>query len=109
MKGVATLRHVALWALFAAVMLVLPYIVSAGTLRIIIFASFLAIFAMSWDFLSGKTGYISFGHPFLIGIGGYTTAILNYRFHVPLEISIPLAVLATLIGGVLCFLPALRR
>jgi branched-chain amino acid transport system permease protein len=108
MGGIMTARHAALWLVFAAVMLLLPQVVSNGTLRIIIFANFLAIFAMSWDFLSGKTGYISFGHPFLIGIGAYTTAILNYRFHFPLEASIPIAVLATIVGGTFFFLPALR-
>ena len=96
------------WAIFAVAMLLLPQFVSNGTLRIIIFANFLAIFAMSWDFISGKTGYISFGHPFLIGIGAYTSAILSYRFGVPVSLSIPLAVLATMLGGTLFFLPALR-
>lgn len=101
-------RATALWLLFAAVMLSLPLFISNGTMRIIIFANFLAIFAMSWDFLSGKTGYISFGHPFLVGIGAYTTAILSYRFGVPVSISIPIAVLATMAGGTFFFLPALR-
>ena len=96
------------WALFALAMLLLPQVVSNGTLRIIIFANFLAIFAMSWDFISGKTGYISFGHPFLIGIGAYASAILSYRFGMPVSLSIPLAVLATMVGGTLFFLPALR-
>lgn len=96
------------WAIFAILMLLLPQVVSNGTLRIIIFANFLAIFAMSWDFISGKTGYISFGHPFLIGIGAYTSAILSYRFGMPVSLSIPLAVLATMVGGTLFFLPALR-
>ncbi|MEM7428179.1 MAG: branched-chain amino acid ABC transporter permease [Pseudomonadota bacterium] len=63
---------------------------------------------MSWDILSGRTGYISFGHPFLIGIGGYTTAMLTYHLDTPLFISIPAAVLMTMIGGTLFFLPALR-
>lgn len=96
------------WAIFAVAMLLLPQFVSNGTLRIIIFANFLAIFAISWDFISGKTGYISFGHPFLIGIGAYTSAILSYRFGMPVSLSIPLAVLATMVGGTLFFLPALR-
>ena len=71
-------------------------------------ANFLAIFAMSWDALSGRTGYISFGHPFLIGIAGYTTALLTYHLGVPLYLSIPAAVVVTMIGGTLFFLPALR-
>ena len=101
-------QAIAMWAAFAAVMLVLPVFISNGTMRIVVFANFLAIFAMSWGFLSGKTGYISFGHPFLIGIGAYTTAILSYRFGVPVGLSIPIAVIATMIGGTLFFLPALR-
>ena len=100
--------HFALWAGFIAIMLAMPEFVSKGTLRTLIFANFLAIFAISWDVLSGRTGYISFGHPFLIGIGAYTTAILSKRFDVPVEYSIPIAVLVTMIGGIIVFLPALR-
>ena len=103
-----TWRHWLLWLLFAIGMLLLPELVKKGTLRTIIFAQYLAIFALSWDFLSGRTGYVSFGHPFLIGIGAYTSAILSYRFGVPIVFSIPIAVLTTMIGGTLFFLPALR-
>ena len=100
--------HLALWLAFAAGMLMLPELVKKGTLRTVIMAQYLAIFAMSWDFLSGRTGYISFGHPFLIGIGAYTTAILSYRFDVPVAASIPIAVIVTVLGSVLFILPALR-
>jgi branched-chain amino acid transport system permease protein len=79
-----------------------------GTLRTMIQACYLAIFAISWDVLSGRTGYVSFGHPFLIGIGAYATAILSKKFGVPPEVSIPAAVLITMLGGLLVLLPALR-
>lgn len=100
--------HAAFWGLFALGLLLLPQVASGGTLRTFIFANYVAIFAISWDVLSGRTGYISFGHPLLIGFGAYTTAILTKRFDVPVEISIPLAVLVTMIGGLLILLPALR-
>ena len=100
--------HFALWAAFGLGLYLLPEVVSKGTLRTFIFANFLAIFAISWDVLSGRTGYISFGHPFLIGIGAYTTAILTKRFDVPVELSIPIAVGMTMIGGLIVLLPALR-
>lgn len=100
--------HVALWAAFIGGMFLLPELVSRGTLRTLIFANYLAVFAISWDILSGRTGYISFGHPFLIGIGAYTTAILEKRFDVPVEFSIPIAVVVTMIGGLIVMLPALR-
>ena len=101
-------HHIALWAAFALALYLLPEVVSRGTLRTLIFANFLAVFAISWDVLSGRTGYISFGHPFLIGIGAYTTAILTKRFDVPVEVSIPVAVVVTMVGGLIVLLPALR-
>ena len=101
-------KKLLLWALFAVLMCLLPLFTSTGTLRIFIFANFLAIFAMSWDILSGYTGYISFGHPFLIGIAGYTTAMLTHHMETPLFVSIPLAVIVTMIAGSLFFFPALR-
>ena len=101
-------RQILYWVLFFAGLALLPMLASKGMLRTFIFANYLAIFAMSWDVLSGRTGYISFGHPFLIGIGAYTTAILSYRFGVPISISIPIAVLMTMAAGTLFFLPALR-
>ncbi len=100
--------HFALWIAFIVFMFLLPEFVSKGTLRILIFANFLAMFAISWDVLSGRTGYISFGHPFLIGIGAYASAILTKRFDVPIEYAIPCAILLTMLGGVIVFLPALR-
>jgi branched-chain amino acid transport system permease protein len=96
------------WLLFAVVMSLMPLLISTGSLRIFIFANFIAIFAMSWDILSGYTGYISFGHPFLIGVAGYTSAILSHQYAVPLYISMPLAILLTLVAGSLFFFPALR-
>ena len=100
--------HLGLWAALIAGMTLLPQIVGNGTLRTMIFANYLAIFAISWDVLSGRTGYVSFGHPFLIGIGAYTTAILTKRFDVAVEISIPIAVVMTMAAGLIVLLPALR-
>ena len=84
--------HFILWAVFIIGLYLMPELVSKGTLRTMIFACYLAIFAVSWDVLSGRTGYLSIGHPFLVGIGAYTTAILSKRFGVGVEISIPIAV-----------------
>jgi len=100
--------HILLWIALAAGLMLMPELVSKGTLRTMIAACYLAIFAVSWDILSGRTGYISFGHPFLIGLGAYTTAILSKRFEFPLELSIPIAIIVTMIGGLIVLLPALR-
>ena len=102
------LRPLLGWLAFGVVMCLAPLFLSTGTVRILIFANFLAMFALSWDVISGRTGYISFGHPFLIGIAAYTTAMLTYHLDTPLYLSIPAGVLATMVGGTLFFLPALR-
>lgn len=96
------------WLVFTVLMSTMPLLISTRSLRIFVFANFIAIFAMSWDILSGYTGYISFGHPFLIGIAGYTSAILTHQFAIPLYISMPVAVLLTMVAGSLFFFPALR-
>jgi len=44
-------------------------------LGIFIVAAIFAIFAASWNFLTGFTGQVSFGHAIFLGIGGYATAI----------------------------------
>jgi branched-chain amino acid transport system permease protein len=100
--------HFAAWGAFILGLMALPELVNKGTLRTIIFANYLAIFAISWDLLSGRTGYISFGHPFLIGIGAYTSAILTKRFGFDVELAIPIAVVVTMLGGLVVLLPALR-
>ncbi|MEM7525524.1 MAG: branched-chain amino acid ABC transporter permease [Pseudomonadota bacterium] len=108
MTAAITRRQALLWVLFVAIMLAMPQIVSKGDLRVAIQACYLAIFAMSWDFLSGRTGYISFGHPFLIGAGAYASAILNFRFDVPIAVSIPAGAVIAMAASAIFFLPALR-
>jgi len=71
-------------------------------------ANYLAVFAMSWDILSGYTGYVSFGHPFIIGIASYATAIMTARFGFPLYASLPIATATGVGAGMLFFLPGLR-
>lgn len=78
-----------------------------------------AIFAMGWDIQSGYTGYISFGHSVLSGAAGYTVALLLVRtgqsatvLGVTIEWTYwtmtPVAILVTLIVGLLLALPSLR-
>lgn len=102
------MRSLRWWLIFIAVMCVLPLFVPAGVVRFLVFANFIAIWAMSWDILSGYTGYFSFGHPFLIGIAGYTTAILTHQFGFPLYASMALGVLVGVGAGMAFFFPALR-
>lgn len=73
-------------------------------------ANIYAIFAMSWDIISGHTGYISFGHSFLSGFAAYTTALLLYNVdpNMSIYITFPLSVVVALVAGMVFALPALR-
>ncbi len=108
MEGRTLKRSLAWWFGFALIMALIPLFLSTRSVRIFIFANYLAVFAMSWDILSGYTGYISFGHPFLIGIAGYTTAMMTHHLGTPLYLSIPIAIVVTMAAGTLFFFPALR-
>lgn len=87
---------------------VLPFFISpTDTLRMMGMFYFL-VFIISWDFVSGYTGKVSFGHTFLFAIGGYATALLNLNYGVDPIIAIVLGVIVGAVGGLAMGLPALR-
>ena len=95
--------------LFILVLLVLPLLTSDPyLLRILILSSIFAIFAASWDLLSGFTGQMSFGHALFFGVGAYTAGILNTQLHVPPWASIPFGALAAVLTGLIIGIPCLR-
>jgi len=77
-------------------------------LRILIMASIFAMFAASWDLLSGFTGQISFGHALFFGVAAYTSALLNLNIGLPIWLTIPLGALAAVLAGLVIGVPCLR-
>jgi branched-chain amino acid transport system permease protein len=59
-----------------------------------------AILALSWNILSGYSGYFSFGHGAFFGIGMYTTAVLAGKLDWPFLLTLPMAALLAAILGV---------
>ncbi len=95
--------------LFFVAMLLMPlFIDDPYVLRILILTSIFAIFAASWDLLSGFTGQINFGHALFFGIGAYGAAILNRELAIPPWGSIPLGALLAVVGGLTVGIPCLR-
>lgn len=80
-----------------------PYI-----LRILIFSNIFVIFAVSWDFLSGYTGQVNFGHALFFGVAAYTAGMLNHYFGIQPWATVPIGALAGVIIGVITCFPALR-
>lgn len=61
--------------------------------EVIKLAAIYAVFAMSWDILSGYTHEINFGFAFFVGGAGYFSAILNSFFSFSPYLAAPLAAL----------------
>jgi branched-chain amino acid transport system permease protein len=59
-----------------------------------------AILALSWNILSGYSGYFSFGHGAFFGVGMYTSAGLSANLGVPFLWTLPLAAAAAALLGV---------
>ncbi len=94
---------------FVLALLLMPLLTNdMYILRILAIASIFAIFAASWDLLSGYVGQISFGHALFFGVAAYTTALLNLRLGWPPIITIPIGALAAVLVGLLVGIPSLR-
>ena len=91
-------------ALFAAPLVMQdPYY-----LRIITLATIFALFAASWDVLSGFTGQINLGHALFFGVSGYMAALLNTHFNLPPWVTIPTGAVTGVAVGLIAGMPALR-
>ncbi len=77
-------------------------------LRILILTSIFAIFAASWDLLSGFTGQINFGHALFFGVAAYTSGLINMHAKLPHVLTIPLGALAAVLAGLIVGIPCLR-
>jgi len=94
---------------FFVVLLVFPILIEDPyIIRILTLASIFAIFAASWDLLSGFTGQMNFGHALFFGVSSYTAALLNLHLHIPPWGTIPLGALAAVLAGLVIGIPCLR-
>ena len=58
-----------------------------------------SILALSWNILSGYSGYFSFGHGAFFGIGLYTSAGLSANLNWPFLLTLPVAALMAAVLG----------
>jgi branched-chain amino acid transport system permease protein len=89
--GVCVLLAIAPWVLTG------PY--AQG---IILVSVYFAILSLAWNALAGYTGQFSLAPAAFAMLGGYTTALLDFYWKVPLALGIPAAIVSTaLLGAVL--------
>jgi branched-chain amino acid transport system permease protein len=97
------------WAIFIVILYTIPvYMKNLHWLGILTFANIFALFSISWDISSGHTGYLSLGHTFFIGLGGYASGILTNHLGFPMYPSIVISSVIAMIIGTLLIIPAFR-
>ena len=76
-------RNLILLGLLALVLAAAPNQLSIYLRSFLLFTMMYVVLALSWNIISGFTGYTSFGHVAFYGIGAYACAILvaDYRWH----------------------------
>lgn len=90
-------------------MLLLPvFVQNPYALRVFALASIWAVFAASWDLLSGIAGQNNLGHALFFGVAAYTSALLNLKLGVTPWLSVPIGALAAVLTGLLVGIPCLR-
>jgi branched-chain amino acid transport system permease protein len=79
-----------------------PLVVSGPyVLGIILVSVYFAILALAWNLLAGYTGQFSLAPAAFAMLGGYTTALLDHYWKVPLAIGIPAAIVVTALFGLI--------
>jgi branched-chain amino acid transport system permease protein len=86
----------------SAVIGLLPLFVAGPyALGIILVSVYFAILALAWNLLAGYTGQFSLAPAAFAMIGGYTTALLDHYWQVPLALGIPAAIIVTALFGLI--------
>jgi branched-chain amino acid transport system permease protein len=101
-------RNLALLGACAVALAILPHGLTVYLRSFVLFTMMYVVLALSWNIISGFTGYTSFGHVAFYGIGAYACAILvaDYRWHWLPTLGVG-AVLAAVVGVAIGY-PVLR-
>lgn len=102
------LRSLGLLVVAVAILALLPQHLNLYLRSFVMFTMMYVVLALSWNIISGFTGYVSFGHVVFYGIGSYTCAILvaDHHWHWVATLAV-----AALVGGLAAFVigyPVLR-
>lgn len=99
-SGLNLLGHPLRWVL-ALILIVawiaLPLLLSGFLLKLYVYIGIAAIAAIGLNLLTGNAGQVSLGHPFFIGMGAYTAAVVGGDWGLPLPVWLAAC---ALIGGV---------
>ena len=102
------LRNLALLGALLLGLLALPGFLSVYLRSFVLFTMMYVVLALSWNIISGFTGYTSFGHVAFYGIGAYACAILVADHGWPWLATLGVAALVAALVAVAIGYPVLR-
>ncbi len=102
------LRNFAFMGILLAVLLALPQNIGVYYRSFLMFTMMWAVLALSWNIISGYTGYTSFGHVVFYGVGSYASAILVTDFGWSWLATLGVSALVGLLLAMLVGYPVLR-
>jgi branched-chain amino acid transport system permease protein len=95
--------HPLRWVLalvLAVLWIAVPLLAGGFALKLCVYAGISAIAAIGLNLLSGNAGQVSLGHPFFIGVGVYTAAVVGGDWGAPLFVWLATcALLGAVIGA----------
>jgi branched-chain amino acid transport system permease protein len=92
----------------AAFILIAPAFLNALWLRVMISSVIFTIAATGTAMLYARLGLVSLAQVALVGVGGWVTLRMWHAFHLPFEVNMLVAAVASAIVGTVIGLPALR-
>ena len=95
-------------ATFVVALIVVSIVRNPYYVGILVFFGINTIITIGLSLLMGYAGQISLGQAAFYGIGAYTTGILTTRFGFPIFLSLPLAILLTVVIAYMVGIPTLR-
>ena len=105
----STRRPILLIALFGLIYALLTASVQNSYYQLIMaVVPIWAVMGLSWNILSGYSGYVSFGHAAFFGLGAYFVALAQIKLGMTPWVSIPIAGLIGGVAGLLVGIPTFR-
>jgi len=90
---------------FLMVMAILPHLLDPRWQTVAVTFLIFSVVALSQDIVLGKAGMFNMGQAMFFGMGAYVTAILNSHFGWPIVATVPVAIIAPVLLGVLLAAP----
>ena len=85
------------------VLTIAPFVVPQSLIYLLGLTFVFVVYVISWDLIAGYAGQINLGHTVFIGIGAYTTALLQNPERLGLHLNVPVWA-SILMGGIMALL-----